>query len=64
MPIRAGGTGEIIGAIDVSRYASRFYEKQRIYLPSAHTSKGPFHCVDDIIPCSVERGLFTALMIL
>lgn len=48
MPIRAGGTGEIIGAIDVSRYASRFYEKQS----STFTL------------LTRERGLFTALMIL
>ena len=54
MPIRAGGTGEIIGAIDVSRYASRFYEKQSINLHSAHTRKGPFYCVDDIITCSED----------
>ena len=54
MPIRTGGTGEIIGAIDVSRYASRFYEKQSINLHSAHTRKGPFYCVDDIITCSED----------
>ena len=54
MPIRAGGTGEIIGAIDVSRYASRFYEKQSINLHSAHTRKGPFYCVDDIITWSED----------
>ena len=54
MPIRAGGTGEIIGAIDVSRYASRFYEKQSINLHFAHTRKGPFYCVDDIITCSED----------
>ena len=54
MPIRAGGTGEIIGAIDVSRYASRFYEKQSINLHSAHTRKGSFYCVDDIITCSED----------
>ena len=54
MPICAGGTGEIIGAIDVSRYASRFYEKQSINLHSSHTRKGSFYCVDDIITCSED----------
>lgn len=51
----AEGTGEIIGAIDDIKIRESFLRKAKHpNLHSAHTRKGPFYCVDDIITCSED----------
>lgn len=54
LPIRAAGTGEIIGVVDVSRYMGRFYENQGINIHPPHEKKNSFYQIEDIITNSRE----------
>ena len=49
LPIWDGGTGKIIGTVDVSRYMDRFYEKQGISVHLPQEKKDSFYHIEDII---------------